>query len=454
MYWIPRPDGNGREIAGVTQAQMDAFSSRRQTITEQARKIAAEREQETGRKPDARQMYRMQKDIAYRTRQAKTGEPLDLKGKLRQWEQAARAQDAGELADIPAAISQAAGQERARDTAWQQGLEKQEHAVVLQVARTIGWEHARRYGRAPDIAEAADIERWARFLTMGGIRAPDAAPAQLLDGWEAARRAEVQAERDIRRDTARGEAQFQAQRAGLYQAQAQPQARGYEYPAQAPALSPEQAGYLIAEAIVTTQARIPAWTKADLMRYFQQAMPRGIVQDGTALENLAAQAITAAEENVVLLSAPQWPVPPPSLLREGESVFAPHGIERYASRTQLTLEEQLLTQAQEPAAPRLDPDTAARLLGADRARLETRLRPEPTTAAVLSELTGSGLRMDQATAAYHLLTSARRAEVMIGPAGTGKTRTTVEMARMWQLAGMGPVVALDYQLQCPQRAPP
>jgi hypothetical protein len=440
VYWIPRADGNGREIAGITQAQMDAFSSRRQTITEQARKIAAEREQATGRKPDARQMYRIQKDIAYRTRQTKTGEPLDLEGKLRQWEQAARAQDAGELADIPAAVGQAAGQERARDAAWQQGLEEQEHAVVLQVVRAIGWEHARRYGRAPDIAEAADIERWARFLTMGGTRAPDAAPAQLLDGWEAARRAEAQAERDIRRDTARGEAQFQAQRAGQYQAQAQ--ARGYGYPAQAPVLSQEQARYLIAEAIVTTQARIPAWTKADLVRYFQQAMPRGIVQDGTALETLAAQAITAAEENVVLLSAPQWPVPPPSLLREGESVFAPHGIERYASRTQLTLEERLLTQAQEPAAPRLDPDAAARLLGAERARLETRLQPEPTTAAVLSELTGSGLRMDQATAAFHLLTSARRAEVMVGPAGTGKTRTTVEMARMWQLAGMGPVVAL------------
>ena len=135
-------------------------------------------------------------------------------------------------------------------------------------------------------------------------------------------------------------------------------------------------------------------------------------------------------------------MPPPSLLREGESTFLPHGAEKYATKAQLSLEDQLLTQAQEQAAPRLDPDTAARLLGADRAKLETRLRPEPTTAAALSEITGSGLRMDQAVAAYHLLTSARRAEVMVGPAGTGKTRTAVEMARMWQAAGMGPVVAL------------
>jgi hypothetical protein len=444
VYWIPRADGNGREIAGITQAQMDTFSSRRQTIIEEARQVAAERERETGRKPDARQMYRIQKDIAYRTRQAKTGEPLDLKGKLTQWAETAREQDIGELADIPAATAQAARQERARDAAWQRVWRSGEHAVVLRVVRAIGWEHARRYGRAPDIAESASIERWARFLTVGGTRAPEAAPAQLLDGWEAARRADTQAERDIRRDTARGEARLKAQRAGQYpaQAQAQKRAHGHGGPAQAPALSPEQAGYLIAEAIVTTQTRIPAWTKADLMRYFQQAMPRGIVLDSTTLENLAAQAITTSGENVVLLSAPQWPVPPPSLLREGESVFTPHGTERYASRTQLALEEQLLTHAQEPAAPRLDPDAAARLLGADRTRLETRLQPEPTTAAALSEVTGSGLRIDQATAAYHLLISARRAEVMVGPAGTGKTRTAVELARMWQHAGIGPVVAL------------
>ena len=35
-----------------------------------ARQVAAERERETGRRPDARQMYRIQKDIAYRTRRA------------------------------------------------------------------------------------------------------------------------------------------------------------------------------------------------------------------------------------------------------------------------------------------------------------------------------------------------------------------------------------------------
>ena len=50
--------------------------------------------------------------------------------------------------------------------------------------------------------------------------------------------------------------------------------------------------------------------------------------------------------------------------------------------------------------------------------------------------------MDQAAAAWFVLTSPRRAEVMVGPAGTGKTRTAIEMARVWQQAGIGPVIAL------------
>ena len=82
VAWVPRADGHGREIAGISQALMDAFSSRRQTITPEARKVAAEREAETGRRPDARQMYRIQKDIAYRTRARKPEAPLDIRAKL------------------------------------------------------------------------------------------------------------------------------------------------------------------------------------------------------------------------------------------------------------------------------------------------------------------------------------------------------------------------------------
>jgi hypothetical protein len=186
------------------------------------------------------------------------------------------------------------------------------------------------------------------------------------------------------------------------------------------------------------------WTRADLIRYLGEALPSGAMADRITLETLAGRVLRGgAGEPVAVLSAPEWPRVPDCLRRsDGKSVFRPHGAERYASQAQLTLEERLQAQAQAIGAPRLDPDVVARMLGADRDRLEAQLQPEPATAAVMNEATGSGLRMDQAAAAFFLLTSPRRAEVMVGSPGTGKTRTAVEIARLWSAAGMGPVVAL------------
>jgi hypothetical protein len=62
---------------------VDAFSSRRQTSVELARATADEREAEHGRRPDARQMFRILRDVALRSRPPKAGEPLDLQKKLR-----------------------------------------------------------------------------------------------------------------------------------------------------------------------------------------------------------------------------------------------------------------------------------------------------------------------------------------------------------------------------------
>ena len=40
------------------------------------------------------------------------------------------------------------------------------------------------------------------------------------------------------------------------------------------------------------------------------------------------------------------------------------------------------------------------------------------------------------------MTSDRRAEILVGPAGSGKTRTAADVARLWQQAGMGQVYGL------------
>ena len=302
----------------------------------------------------------------------------------------------------------------------------------------IGQEFARQHGRAPDAAEFRRIERFARFITLNGADTRPVEPELLLRGWEAQERADVQAQYQIRREIARAQA-----RSGPPPGPAQQRARAVAYPVQPRRLGEDQARYVMAEAIAVSQRRISAWTKADLIRYLGEALPAGVVADRATLETLAARAISGASgERVELLSAPEWPRVPDGLRRaDGESVFRPHGAERYASQAQLSLEERLLAQAQEPGAPHLDRAVAARLLGADAERLQAQLQPAPDTRAPAG-VAGSGLRMDQAAAAWYVLTSPRRAEVMVGPAGTGKTRTAIEMARAWQQAGIGPVVAL------------
>jgi TrwC relaxase len=423
VAWVPRADGHGREIAGISQELMDAFSSRRQAITADARAVAAEREAQTGRRPDARQMYRIQKDIAYRTRAAKPETPLDIRAKLRAWEQTARDRDLGELSALPGAVAEAARQ--ARDRERQQAGEDAAVREVLRVARAVGWEFARQYGRAPDAEQFRAIERFARFVTLNGADTRPVDPALLLKGWEAQGRADAQAQREIRREIARTQA-----RSGAPPGPAPEQARAVAFPAPPRRLSEDQARSVMAEAIAVAQARIPAWTRADLIRYLGETLPAGVLADRRALETLAARAIGgAAGEQVELLSAPEWPRVPDGLRRaDGESVFRPHGAERYAGQAQLTLEEHLLAHAREPGAPRLDAGMAARLLGADPERLQAQLQPA-SAAAAEAGTTGSGLRMDQAAAAWYVLTSPRRAEVMVGPAGTGKTRTAIEMAR-------------------------
>jgi len=432
LVWVPRADGHGREIAGVPQKAVETFSSRRQTITDLAAQVAAQREAEWGRKPDARQMDRIMRDITQRTRQGKEEKPLDLAQTLHEWQDKAKEADLASLRDIYHSITAEARAQTGRDQ------------VVTGLARGIAWQLARETGAAPNAAQTARIEGYARWITRRGEISGPFDVAALARSSQAQQRADAQAERDIRHDTAAAQAQHAQTMRQQAAGRAAAHAYAIAYPVQgAHGLSTAEAEQAMAEAIAVLQTQRTTWTRADLIGVIGSRLPGHAHASRAVLETLTERALAGdAGERVALLSAPEWPVVPPSLRRpDGESVFRPHGAERYASQAQLGLEEQLLARAQANGAPRLRPDEAARLLGAARDRLDARLTPDAPTAA-LGEVTGSGLRMDQAAAAYFILTSPRRAEVLVGPPGTGKTWTATEMARAWTAAGMGPVVAL------------
>jgi hypothetical protein len=154
------------------------------------------------------------------------------------------------------------------------------------------------------------------------------------------------------------------------------------------------------------------------------------------LLGLAEEVLSGRTREVVCLEAPEWPPLPASLRRQldGRSVYTRPGTTRYATTAQLTLEDSLVAHAQTQGAPRVPGDLVARRLGADPAILEAALRGREHDTR--EPAAPRGLRLDQAAAVWHVLTSERTVEIITGPAGTGKTRVLATTASAWD----GPVV--------------
>jgi AAA domain/TrwC relaxase len=204
----------------------------------------------------------------------------------------------------------------------------------------------------------------------------------------------------------------------------------------------------MAAGLAQAQEAKAEWTRAELVHCIGQHLPdHAIGRDQENawqyLEDLTDRAIAGeAGEEVLRLDAPEWPRVPDRLRRaDGASIYRAHGCEVYATRAQLAMEEQLLADAQAEAAPHLARELAARLLGADLAQLDAQLRAGAAAPAP-DGVTQGGLRLDQATAAFLALTSPRRAELIVGPAGTGKTYTAVRIGTAWRDAGMGQVIGI------------
>lgn len=194
----------------------------------------------------------------------------------------------------------------------------------------------------------------------------------------------------------------------------------------------------IQQALARVQAEHSTWTRANLMRALSWSMgqpfahmPPGARQD--LLEQMTGQAL-GVDFGVVCLEAQEWPPVPRSLIREldGRSVYTRPGVTRYATRGQLAMEERMCQQAQRQGAPALAREFCAAQLGTDADTLDAQLGANAQDA---TNLTQTGLRMDQAAMIYEGLTSRRRVSVGVGPAGSGKTHTVAAGAKAWEANG-------------------
>ncbi len=323
VQWVPRPDGRGNEIDGITRAQMDAYSTRTVQVHEQERELAQAWERRHGRAPNSRELYYLAQKATLRSRRDKNAGEIDWDALARRWDTAI----GGELAAIAPAVSAMHG--------------------------------GAAHGVTPD-----------------DVREP------------------------------------------------------------AGTLSREALVHAAQKALCLVSEKRPTWTRHHLLKQLALVLPaetRNLAPGSaeTLLEELVDEAVSGMIEPVVCVSAPAWPPLPASLRREldGGSVYTRPGLTRYGTATQLAAEERLVAQAQAQRAPHLPRELAAQHLGADAAVLEAQLRERAHHAR--ERVTERVLRLDQAAAVYYALTSSRVAEVVVGPAGTGKTRVLAAAARAW-----------------------
>jgi conjugative relaxase-like TrwC/TraI family protein len=175
------------------------------------------------------------------------------------------------------------------------------------------------------------------------------------------------------------------------------------------------------------QARA-SWTRSDLMLAIKQQLPGQVAEvDGTTVETFISSMADAALRpdagyGVIKLTAPE-PVPVPTELvrdSDGRPRFRPHRDERYCTESQLAAEQRLIATARELGAPQL---TREQLLSVEEVLRDRRLGD------------------DQREAVLGILSSGRLADVLIGPAGTGKSYTMGAIQDAWETFH-GPVLGL------------
>ena len=333
VQWVPRPDGRGNEIQGVTQAQMGAYSTRTVQVHAKERELARAWQRRHGRAPNSRELYYIAKDATLQSRKGKPEGEIDWDALARRWD----ATIGGELAGIAPAIS-----------------------------------NARGTNEPPTAADRGDQEP---------------------DGPEPAGR-----------------------------------------------LSNEARVRVVQKALTLVSEKKPTWTRHELVRQLALVMPaqtRQMTPDAAQdlLVGLADEALSGAIGDVVCLEAPEWPPLPGSLRRklDDHSIYTRPGTTRYATAAQLSAEEQLLAHAQAQGAPHLPRELAARQLGADVGLMEAQLGEHAHDTR--GQVTQRGLRLDQAAAIYHVLSSDRTVELIVGPAGTGKTHALAAAVQAWAQEG-------------------
>jgi len=176
--------------------------------------------------------------------------------------------------------------------------------------------------------------------------------------------------------------------------------------------------------------RRSTWTRANLLAESARAT-RGLrMASATDRHALHTRVVVATLDRCISLAAPEiFTVTPEYQRPDGTSVFIRAGEDRYTDHRILEAEARLLATLDDVHAPTARPSAVTAIvehtMQTPRYRANVRLAP------------------DQVGAVRTIATSGNRLEVLVGPAGTGKTTTLLALARAWTAThGSGSVIGL------------
>ena len=170
--------------------------------------------------------------------------------------------------------------------------------------------------------------------------------------------------------------------------------------------------------VADVQREFATWQLGDLFNKVDRhlpaelAVPAGMERAGFVHATLAEVLADGTGFGVVALG-PRDAVTPPGELAgpDGRSPYRPHlHWDRYATVGQLAAEDNIVAATRAGGAPRVT---------------------GPELELLRVELAAAGLGGDQVEAVAGIVSSGRRADVLIGPAGTGKSHAMGELAQAW-----------------------
>ncbi len=140
-------------------------------------------------------------------------------------------------------------------------------------------------------------------------------------------------------------------------------------------------------------------------------------------EAITGMIVGAAEQASIRLTPPELASSPVAFQRtDGTSMFRPRNAARYSGAAVLAAEDRLLARSREQVAPRL---------------------ADATIAHALQPRRGRALGDDQRAALAAIASSGRMLDLLVGPAGAGKTTALRALRRAWEAEhGHGSVVGL------------